>query len=218
MRSERGIGGFLAVWAAFSITAGVAVLRTGKLELHRVMHPFHSEVTDRIFSMLTHLGDGLVPTGLSLLLLLFRDVRSFLMMGLGCASSAIVVQLLKRLPFAEADRPFMFKDQLGDMHWVPGLELNHHFSFPSGHATAAFSMCFALAVFLGRPKWGVTMGLLAVALAYSRVYLSQHFTEDIVAGAALGTVTSYLMYRWLYVSPFSTRSWLDRSMVKHQNQ
>ena len=187
MQDKRIIRWFIGIWLLVSVPAMVAILFTEKLDLHRAMHPFHTEGTDLFFRLITHVGDGLVPTGLSLLILAFRDVRSFLLMGLGCGLSALVVQFLKRLPFAMEDRPFMFKDQLGDLHWVPGLELHHHFSFPSGHATAVFSMCFALAVLVHRPMWSVAFAMLALLVAYSRVYLSQHFTEDIFVGAALGT-------------------------------
>jgi membrane-associated phospholipid phosphatase len=218
MERERGIRGFMTVWIAFFLVTGLAVLRSEKLELHREMHAFHSDIADHFFSTVTHLGDGLVPTGLSLLLLFIRDLRSFLMMGLSCGLSAIVVQVLKRLPFAASDRPFMFKDHLGDMHWVPGLELHHHFSFPSGHATAAFSMCFALAVLMPGLLRGVLFAFLAALMAYSRVYLSQHFTEDILAGSMIGTVTACLVYYWLYLSRTSKKPWLDRSVLRRQNQ
>ena len=62
------------------------------------------------------------------------------------------------------------------------------------------------------------LALLAAGLGLSRIYLSQHFTEDVVAGATIGTLTAYLVYRWLYVSPFASRSWLDRSPFRRQNQ
>jgi len=44
------------------------------------------------------------------------------------------------------------------------------------------------------------------------VYLSQHFTEDILVGAAIGTVTALVVYQWLYRSAFSERSFLDRRL------
>ncbi len=212
MPDKRVISWFMASWLLVSVAVLLAVLLTEKLDLHAAMHPFHSEALDAFFLSVTHVGDGLVPLALSLLILAFRDIRSFLLMGLGCGFSAIVVQLLKRGPFASVDRPYMFKEQLGAMHWVPGLELHHHFSFPSGHSTAVFSMCFALAVFINRPTWSVAVAFLAILVAYSRVYLSQHFTEDILVGAALGTLTSYMVYRWLYLSGFSKRPWLDRRL------
>lgn len=214
MQRSLSIAWFLAVFIAFAAPLAFGILTIEHLELHRLMHPFHSTGMDFFLRNVTHLADGWVPTVASLLVLVFRDVRSFLMVGLSCAISAIVAQFLKRVPFAWIDRPFMFKEELGDLHWVEGFELHHHFSFPSGHSTAAFSMCLGFAVLIARPSWSVGLALLAWLLAYSRVYLSQHFTEDILVGATLGTVTAYAIYHWLYRNPFSTKPWLDRRLMR----
>lgn len=173
------------------------------------MHPYHSNAIDLFFSLITHLGDGLVPTAVALLILVFRDMRSFLMMAISCAGSALVVQALKR--FFAYDRPYMFKEQLGDLHWVPGLDLHHHLSFPSGHSTAAWAMCYALTVLIGSGRsTGSVLAVLAALIAYSRVYLSQHFTEDILAGGLIGVVTAWFVHRWLYAPAQSERTWLHR--------
>ena len=57
------------------------------------------------------------------------------------------------------------------------------------------------------------LALLAGLLAFTRVYLSQHFTEDALCGACIGTITAWAAYRWLYISRFSSRSWLNRSLL-----
>ncbi|MBX2972953.1 MAG: phosphatase PAP2 family protein [Flavobacteriales bacterium] len=210
MRGTKAMAPFLWVWGIWSLVIGVAVLFTDQLELHRAMHPWRSPALDAALGALTHVADGWVPTILALLLLVFRDRRSFLFMGLSCGISAIVVQVLKR--WFDHDRPFMFKEQLGDMHWVAGLDLHHHLSFPSGHTTAAFSMCFVLAVLVGRRSWAVLLALLAALLAHTRVHLSQHFTEDVLAGAAIGTITAVAVHHWLYRSAFAGKPWLDRRL------
>lgn len=65
-------------------------------------------------------------------------------------------------------------------------------SFPSGHATAAFTA----AVFLSdddalAPLW---YGL-AGAVAFSRVYVRMHHASDVVAGAAFGLVLGRMLRR-----------------------
>jgi membrane-associated phospholipid phosphatase len=216
MQGKAAVQGFLVVWAIITTALGLAVMATDQLLLHRAMHPVHSPGIDLFFTSITHLGDGLVPTAMGLGILFLRDVRSFLMMGVSCAASAIVVQALKRI-FAY-DRPWMFKAGLGDLHWVEGIELHHHLSFPSGHATAAFSMCFALAVLLNGRLNGILIGGLAAVIAYSRVYLSQHFTEDILAGAAIGTITAWFVWRWLYGPKMAARRWPNKRLFRHLNQ
>jgi membrane-associated phospholipid phosphatase len=64
-------------------------------------------------------------------------------------------------------------------------------SFPSGHT----SVSFASAEFL-RKRYGWPYGIPAYAAAtfvgYSRVEADRHYTHDVIAGAALGILSSYL--------------------------
>lgn len=214
MSRTRSLGLFVLAGAVLALPAVVAIAMVEKFALHAGINAHHTPWADLFFRVVTHFADGVVPALLALLLLVTKDLRSFLMMALSSGLSAVVVQLLKRQVFADAYRPGMFRDRLEGIYWVEGIELHHHFSFPSGHATAAFSMCIALAVVLGRPAWAVVLAVMASIMAFSRVYLSQHFTEDIVAGAALGVLTGVLVHHLLYRSAFSRKAWLDRRLVR----
>jgi len=57
-------------------------------------------------------------------------------------------------------------------------------SFPSGHASAAFTAAGVLAAG-GDPLWPLYYGL-AVVVASSRAYVRIHHASDVLAGAALG--------------------------------
>jgi undecaprenyl-diphosphatase len=57
-------------------------------------------------------------------------------------------------------------------------------AFPSGHAATSAAGAVVLAYLLGR--WGLWLGLLAAAVAFSRVYVGVHYPLDVLAGAALG--------------------------------
>ncbi|MFM6915141.1 MAG: phosphatase PAP2 family protein, partial [Aquirufa sp.] len=51
-----------------------------------------------------------------------------------------------------------------------------------------------VAVLLRRWFWGLLGGIIAVGVAYSRVYLFQHFPVDTLVGAAIGVGSSALFY------------------------
>lgn len=210
MPGDRSLRPFLLVWLLFVALAALGVALVPAMELHRLANAWHAPLLDAFMARITHLADGLVPTALALLLWWWRDLRSFLLMGLSCGVSALITQFLKRSVFPDMDRPAKFRDELAGLPWVEGVELHNHFSFPSGHSTAAWAMCFSLAVLAGRSSWSFAFGLFAAVLAYSRVYLSQHFTVDVLAGAVIGVLTGMAVHHWLYRSTFRNKAWLDQ--------
>lgn len=65
------------------------------------------------------------------------------------------------------------------------------FSFPSGHTAAAFAV--AIAMFGAAPWLAPGLLLLAICVAYGRMYLGVHYPLDVAAGAALGLLTGSLI-------------------------
>lgn len=63
-------------------------------------------------------------------------------------------------------------------------------SFPSGHATAAFAFATTLGDAIHKPWARVSLYALATGTAWARVAQEAHWTSDVVAGAALGVVSS----------------------------
>ena len=72
----------------------------------------------------------------------------------------------------------------------------HGKSFPSGHASLAFSAAASLS--LQYKKWYVTLPayLWASSVGYSRLYLGVHYPSDVLMGAAVGIGSAYLAH-WL---------------------
>jgi membrane-associated phospholipid phosphatase len=58
------------------------------------------------------------------------------------------------------------------------------FSFPSDHATAAGAV--AVGLLLTNRRWGIVAAVLAVVMAFTRVYVGAHYPGDVIAGLALG--------------------------------
>ena len=65
-------------------------------------------------------------------------------------------------------------------------------SFPSGHATAAFTA----AVLLADRRHGPWYALAAV-VAGSRVYVGMHHASDVVVGAGIGLAFGHTLKRWV---------------------
>lgn len=76
-------------------------------------------------------------------------------------------------------------------------------SFPSGHATAAFTVATMQASY--HPKQAIFWYAGATTIAASRVKLDRHYTVDVIAGAALGYAVARLelgQNRGLLLRPF----------------
>lgn len=68
-----------------------------------------------------------------------------------------------------------------------------HKSFPSSHATIAFALAFS--VFFFNRTWGVPLLVAAFLVSWGRVYVGVHYPLDVLVGAILGGVASYVVYR-----------------------
>ena len=176
--------------------AGLCVfLWLGKEEPHQFLNSYHTPYLDLAFKYVTHLGHGFIPIMAFLLLLL---VRYSWALGLGVSSliMGIFVQMLKRSVFAGDHRPAMFF-QDGKLPSIEGIDLMLHHSFPSGHAATALCICLSFALFV-KQKWATYFFMiLALLIAFSRVYISQHFIQDTIVGSWIGFIMAYLGYLFI---------------------
>ncbi|HEY9195422.1 MAG TPA: phosphatase PAP2 family protein [Mucilaginibacter sp.] len=160
----------------------------------------NSPWADYIEPFMTDLGDGITAVTLSLILLLF-SYRKFLLLASSYAVSGLVTQIIK---FSiAAPRPSVyFKDQWGHVHTVKGIEILSANSFPSGHTTSAFSAAVVLAYLSTKKGWGIPALLMAILIGYSRMYLTEHFFEDVLAGSVVGVIITIIWLAWLESKSF----------------
>jgi membrane-associated phospholipid phosphatase len=174
----------------------IPVLLYTKTDVHLFINRFHSAFWDDFFKYFTNLGSGYVAI-IICIILLFVKIRYSLIILASWASTGILIQLLKHFVFRGFDRPIRYFKTVAELHLVQGIELYKHFSFPSGHAATAFVIFTTLAIISKRNWIKLLLLLLAWIVAFSRVYLSQHFLEDILFGSSLGILAVIIFY-WYF--------------------
>ena len=89
--------------------------------------------------------------------------------------------------------------------------MNSWNSFPSGHTTAAFAMYCSFSYYVKSKRVDLVLFLVAFLVGYSRIYLSQHFLIDVIFGAILGVLASFLAF---YVSGLFKSTKFDFPLLK----
>jgi membrane-associated phospholipid phosphatase len=173
---------------------GLALLpfyKKGAIEL--IINAYHHPVLDDFFRMITHLGDGLILI-IPIILFIFHKYCYLVLLTLSTLIHLVLVHIGKKWIFQGMPRPAEFFKDIS-FYEVPGIQLHHWGSFPSGHTTTAFML--ASFFYLVLPKkikiHAFLMGIASI-VGLSRVYLMQHFLMDIWAGAILGVVSTLAAY------------------------
>jgi membrane-associated phospholipid phosphatase len=185
---------FISLWLGFALIGISSSIVLGKAELHLAIN--HALVHPAISPFLvwsTHLGDGLF-LAIAAAALCIWHVRSGLYLGLVGALSGITTQMLKRNIFDNHYRPSKYFEILEpqlQLNYIEGLDLHSLYSFPSGHATVAFSLAACFALISANKKWDIAFFSFGLFIAFTRVYISQHFVEDLVAGSFIALVYAF---------------------------
>lgn len=205
IRSNRH---YLIAYLIFLLALTPLVISYSKYDLHLLLNAYHSPFADGFFQKITLLGDGLAPFAVGAVLL-FVSFRKTLIVLVGGNAAGIIAQFLKRIVFPDIKRPSVFFGDVEGFHFVEGFDLHGSFSFPSGHAATVFALTFCVAAFVRNPTAKTVLLILAALVAYSRVYLSQHFMVDIYAGSAIGVFCGLLT---VYLFNRISGQWADRSL------
>jgi membrane-associated phospholipid phosphatase len=200
---------FLLPYILFIILGAFLLVINTKTETHLGFNTFHSSFFDTFFYYTTYLGDGVMLL-LTVIILMAVKYRYAVIVGLSNIIASIITQALKQTVFNEVVRPKKFFEGIQDLYFVPGVENHLYYSFPSGHATCAFSLYFALALLVKNKALELSLFFVALLVGYSRIYLSQHFFEDVYAGSLIGICTTFIVY---YLIQKSNRNWMNGSLI-----
>jgi undecaprenyl-diphosphatase len=133
----------------------------------------------------SHLFLWVLLAGLLYVLHLTRSIRFIADVVGSFLLAAVLVQYVLKGQFARA-RPFAY--ELANTYGCP-LD----FSFPSGHAAAAFATATVFAAYDRKRAW--VYFAIATLVAYSRIYLYCHFFLDTIVGAVIGTGISLALMK-----------------------
>jgi len=155
-------------------------------------------ILNYVFVPVTHLGDGgAVWIVAALLMLIFRKTRRA---GIVCAVALLSMLVINNLCIKNIVARIRPYEVIEGLVLIVGKAWD--WSFPSGHTCASFA--FATAVFFAAPKkiW-IPAVVLAVLIAFSRLYVGIHWPTDVLGGMLIGVACgtgAYLAVKYLYKS------------------
>jgi membrane-associated phospholipid phosphatase len=157
-----------------------------------MLNAYHSKALDYFFILYTNIGDGLFSIGIAVILFSYKRFLVAAEIVIAFLLSGAVVQLLKY--FFPMPRPSVYLKDAHYNYFIEHVTLTGHASFPSGHSASAFALATILSLFDKNKKR--TYGYLALAtlVAYSRIYLGQHFLEDVFCGSIAGMISGLVVY------------------------
>ena len=186
---------FLILYGTFLVTAGFFLVRYSKPAIHIYLNKTLVPCCNSFFKLATQLGGG-TAVAVFILILLFIRYRYFLIGLLSVLTTTIIVQSLKRIIFPEMVRPIHYFAGKYDLKLVDGVTMLTSHTFPSGHSASAFGIFLLLALIIKNKYWQMLFFFLALAIAFSRVYLSQHFLNDIYFGSLISVIITLVIFAW----------------------
>ena len=146
---------------------------------------------DAVMPYITLLGDaGIFWIACAVALLCFPKHRKT---GLAMGAALIIGLLICNVtlkPLVARIRPYDYKlEHFGqEIHLL--VSKQHDFSIPSGHTIASFEA--ATVLMIRNKKLGIPALVLAVLIAFSRLYLYVHYPTDVLVSVVLGIGIAFL--------------------------
>jgi membrane-associated phospholipid phosphatase len=188
-KKQIGSPVYLIGLGLFFLFSTILLFLKTKAESFLFLNSHHTEILDAFFYRYTFLGDGLFAVLLSVVLFFFlKTQRLSIELLVSFIVSGLLAQLFKNI--FKHPRPSAFFTPEQYPYFFDGISIKNYVSFPSGHTTTAFAIIFILASYTKNKFLQILLLVLAILAGYSRIYLAQHFLEDVFAGAILGSSIS----------------------------
>lgn len=146
---------------------------------------------DVAMRIITMFGDGgIFWIACAVILLCIPKTRKTgLGMGLALIMGLIVCNITLK-PLVQRIRPYDFQQEYFQVTIQLLTEQMHDFSFPSGHTIASFEA--ATVLLINNKKLGIPAMILAVLIAFSRLYLYVHYPTDVIFSIFAGILFAFI--------------------------
>ena len=143
---------------------------------------------DYFMKGISYLGNGGIFWIIAAIVLLIIPKTRKIGLAVACALiCSLVICNLTIKPIVARIRPYDLRE---------GIELivsrPTDFSFPSGHSSISFAG--AIPMLMYNKKIGIPALILAIIIAFSRLYLYVHFPTDVLCGMIVGSICGVLGY------------------------
>ncbi len=203
---------FLLLYALFLVAGAIIIIRFEKGDEILYFNSLHTPFFDNVFSLITRLAEW--PLLALIVVIALRFGYGYgIIVGLNCLITFAITQALKYFVFAEEVRPSIFFAGKHQLNFVQGIEVFQYHSFPSGHTSSAFALCFILSILIRDKKWAPLFFFTALLVGISRVYLMEHFFRDIYFGSIVGVSATAVFYlSFASGKHYSNMQWKDKTL------
>ena len=153
------------------------------------LQTIHTPLLDKILAFITSLGNaGIIWIVLAVVLLILPKTRKTgIIVAAALLMDLILCNLILKNLVARV-RPYDVNTAIAILIKKP-LD----FSFPSGHTAASFAAMTALFLAKMKKAWIAAL-VLAVLIAFSRLYFYVHYPTDVLGGAVAGNLSGIIGY------------------------
>lgn len=153
------------------------------------LQTIHTPLLDKILAFITSLGNaGIIWIMLAVVLLILPKTRKTgIIVAAALLMDLILCNLILKNLVARV-RPYDVNTAIAILIKKP-LD----FSFPSGHTAASFAAMTALFLAKMKKAWIAAL-VLAVLIAFSRLYFYVHYPTDVLGGAVVGILSGIIGY------------------------
>lgn len=180
-------------------------------QVYFAVNGFNGPVMDFFAPYVTDLGNGWFVVALAAIFSLFNYHKAFVI-AIGYAITSLSAQAIKYIFIAPRPKLY-FGREIAHAHFVKGIDILSTYSFPSGHTDTAFMLAVMFTYWSKNKLWGPVFLLLAIMVGYSRMYLSEHFFEDVIAGSVLGFVLTVIWLYWIENRKFIQKPGWQRGLL-----